>query len=319
MTLSEALRAGRRRCSAPTRPAARPASSPRPSSRWRCSTGSGRGARSGGSPAQLLERLLSTDDPTRDAPPADDGARRALGPRRHDQPADPAPCRPGRPTRVNTPGGRRIFGIENEYGVTCSTGASARSRPTRWPATCSARSSRGAARATCSSPTARGSTSTSARTPSTPPPSATTSRQLVAHDKAGERILEGLVVDAQQRLREDGMAGEIYVFKNNTDSAGNSYGCHENYLVTPGGRVRRRSPTCCMPFLISRQIICGAGKVVATSKGATYCREPAGRPHLGGRVAARPPAPGRSSTPATSRTPTPSTTAGCTSSSATRT
>src|SRR5918994_6220889 len=52
--------------------------------------------------------------------------------------------------------------------------------------------------------------------------------QLIAHDRAGERIIEGLVVDAQQRLREDGVAGDIYVFKNNTDSAGNSYGCHEN-------------------------------------------------------------------------------------------
>ena len=60
-------------------------------------------------------------------------------------------------------------------------------------------------------------------------------RQVVAHDKAGERIIEGLVVDAQQRLREDGVAGDIYVFKNNTDSAGNSYGCHENYLVTRAG------------------------------------------------------------------------------------
>ena len=33
-------------------------------------------------------------------------------------------------------------------------------------------------------------------------------RQVVAHDRAGERIIEGLVVDAQQRLREDGVAGD---------------------------------------------------------------------------------------------------------------
>ena len=38
------------------------------------------------------------------------------------------------------------------------------------------------------------------------------------HDKAGERILEGLLVDADQRLREEGIAGDIYLFKNNTDS-----------------------------------------------------------------------------------------------------
>jgi hypothetical protein len=39
----------------------------------------------------------------------------------------------------------------------------------------------------------------------------------------------GLLVDAEKRLHDEGIAGEIYLFKNNTDSAGNSYGCHENY------------------------------------------------------------------------------------------
>src|SRR3979409_1094351 len=54
---------------------------------------------------------------------------------------------------------------------------------------------------------------------------------LVVHDKAGERLPEGLVRSAEQRLREEGTRGEVYLFKNNTASAGNSYGCHENYLV----------------------------------------------------------------------------------------
>src|ERR687884_633640 len=49
---------------------------------------------------------------------------------------------------------------------------------------------------------------------------------LVVHDKAGERILEQLVQSAEQRLREEGIRGEVFLFKNNTDSAGNSYGCH---------------------------------------------------------------------------------------------
>jgi proteasome accessory factor A len=95
-------------------------------------------------------------------------------------------------------------------------------------------------------------------------------RQLVVHDKAGERILEGLVADAQERLTEEGIQGEIYVFKNNTDSAGNSYGCHENYLVGRAGEFQQLSDVL-IPFLVSRQITCGAGKVVSTSKGATYC------------------------------------------------
>ena len=55
---------------------------------------------------------------------------------------------------------------------------------------------------------------------------------LVACDRAGERIVADLVRRAQRRLPEHGIAGQIRAFKNNTDSAGNSYGCHENYLVS---------------------------------------------------------------------------------------
>ena len=91
----------------------------------------------------------------------------------------------------------------------------------------------------------------------------------VTHDKAGERVLEGLVAEAQLRLAEEGIKGQIYLFKNNTDSAGNSYGCHENYLVRRGGDFGAVSDGL-LPFLISRQLICGAGKIVHTSKGATY-------------------------------------------------
>ena len=99
---------------------------------------------------------------------------------------------------------------------------------------------------------------------------------LVAHDKAGERILEGLLVDADQRLREEGIAGDIYLFKNNTDSAGNSYGCHENYLV-PRHRELGRLTDILTPFLVTRQLICGAGAVVQAPRGAVYClSRPAG-------------------------------------------
>jgi proteasome accessory factor A len=93
---------------------------------------------------------------------------------------------------------------------------------------------------------------------------------LVAHDKAGERILEGLLVDADRWLREEGIAGDIYLFKNNTDSAGNSYGCHENYSVGRHGEFGRLADIL-IPFLVTRQIICGAGKVLQTPRGAVYC------------------------------------------------
>jgi proteasome accessory factor A len=93
--------------------------------------------------------------------------------------------------------------------------------------------------------------------------------ELVTHDKAGERILEGLVADAQQRLEEEGIPGDVYLFKNNTDSAGNSYGCHENFLVTRHGEFSRLADVL-IPFLVTRQIIVGAGKVLATPRGAMY-------------------------------------------------
>src|SRR5438132_2544317 len=93
---------------------------------------------------------------------------------------------------------------------------------------------------------------------------------LVEHDKAGELILEGLLVDADRRLREEGIAGDIYLFKNNTDSAGNSYGCHENYLVGRHGEFGRLADIL-IPFLVTRQVICGAGKVLQTPRGAVYC------------------------------------------------
>ncbi|WP_337060724.1 Pup--protein ligase [Kineococcus sp. G2] len=94
-------------------------------------------------------------------------------------------------------------------------------------------------------------------------------RQLVVHDRAGERTLEGLLVDAERRLEEEGIAGEVFLFKNNTDSAGNSYGCHENYLVSRHGEFGRLSDVL-IPFLVSRQLVVGAGKVVQTPRGATY-------------------------------------------------
>ena len=44
-------------------------------------------------------------------------------------------------------------------------------------------------------------------------------------------MLEACLPAAEERLREEGLSGEIYIFKNNTDSLGNTYGCHENFLM----------------------------------------------------------------------------------------
>ncbi len=213
---------------------------------------------------------------------------------------------------------RRIFGIENEYGVTCTFKGQRRLSPDE------------VARYLFRKVVSWGRSSNvflrnGARLyldvgshPEYATPECDDVVELVTHDKAGERILEGLLLDAEQRLHDEGIAGDIYLFKNNTDSAGNSYGCHENYLVGRAGEFSRLADVL-IPFLVTRQIVVGAGKVTQTPRGASYAVSPARRAHLGGRLAAPPPAAGRSSTPATSRTPTPRSTAACTSSSATPT
>ncbi len=92
---------------------------------------------------------------------------------------------------------------------------------------------------------------------------------LVAQDKAGEAILQGLVQHAQAQLEAEGVKGEIYLFKNNSDSAGNSYGCHENYCTERDEDLSRHEQLT-IPFLITRQIFAGAGRVVTTNRGTHY-------------------------------------------------
>ncbi|MET9021090.1 Pup--protein ligase [Actinopolymorpha sp. NPDC004070] len=164
---------------------------------------------------------------------------------------------------------RRIFGLENEYGVTCTFRGQRRLSPDEvarylfrrvvsW-----GRSSNVFLRNGARLYLDVGSH------PEYATPECDSITDLVTHDKAGERILEGLLVDAERRLREEGIAGDVYLFKNNTDSAGNSYGCHENYLVSRHGEFSRLADVL-IPFLVSRQIICGAGKVLQTPRGAVY-------------------------------------------------
>ncbi|MBI1726807.1 MAG: proteasome accessory factor PafA2 family protein, partial [Candidatus Rokubacteria bacterium] len=86
----------------------------------------------------------------------------------------------------------------------------------------------------------------------------------------GERIVEDLLHQAEKRLREDGISGNILLFKNNTDSAGNSYGCHENYLVSRDVSFQRLAEGL-IPFFVTRQIFAGAGKVLQTPRGFHYC------------------------------------------------
>jgi len=164
---------------------------------------------------------------------------------------------------------RRIFGLENEYGVTCTLRGQRRLSPDE------------VARYLFRRVVSWGRSSNvflenGARLyldvgshPEFATPECDDLYDLVAHDKAGERILEGLVQGAEERLAEEGIRGEIFIFKNNTDSAGNSYGCHENYLVSRH-KDFHRTVDVLIPFLVTRQIYLGAGKLTQTPRGTAF-------------------------------------------------
>jgi proteasome accessory factor A len=165
---------------------------------------------------------------------------------------------------------RRIFGLENEYGVTCTLRGQRRLSPDEvarylfrrvvsWGRSSNVFLANGA----------RLYLDVGSH-PEYATPECDSVHELVVHDKAGERILEQLLGSAEQRLREEGIRGDIYLFKNNTDSAGNSYGCHENYLTSRRDEFNHYAEVL-IPFLVSRQIYAGAGKVLQTARGATYC------------------------------------------------
>jgi proteasome accessory factor A len=165
---------------------------------------------------------------------------------------------------------RRIFGIENEYGVTCTLRGQRRLSPDEvarylfrrvvsWGRSSNVFLANGA----------RLYLDVGSH-PEYATPECDSIYDLVAHDKAGERILENLLSAAEQRLREEGIRGDIFLFKNNTDSAGNSYGCHENYLTSRRDDLSSYAEVL-IPFLVSRQIYAGAGKVLQTARGAMYC------------------------------------------------
>ena len=87
---------------------------------------------------------------------------------------------------------------------------------------------------------------------------------LITYDKAGERILEELAVAAERRLRDAGTDGAVCVFKASADS-----GSREKYLVSRQGEFGRLADAL-VPFLVTRQVICGAGQVLQTPQGTVY-------------------------------------------------
>ena len=166
---------------------------------------------------------------------------------------------------------RRIYGLENEYGITCTVDGARRLSPDE------------GARYLFRRVVAWGRSANvflvnGARLyldvgshPEYATPECDSVVDVITHDKAGERILEQLAVSAEDRLREEGIDGDVFLFKNNTDSANNSYGCHENYMTVRNDDLSSYDEVL-IPFLVSRQIWAGAGKIFENPRGgAGFC------------------------------------------------
>jgi proteasome accessory factor A len=95
-------------------------------------------------------------------------------------------------------------------------------------------------------------------------PECATPLEVVLYDKAGDVWLSHFAKQVNGSLSEQ---GRVTLFKNNTDAYGNTYGCHENYLVETATytalfeQQAHRLYRTLIPFLVSRQILCGSGKI----------------------------------------------------------
>lgn len=164
---------------------------------------------------------------------------------------------------------RRIFGLETEYGITCVLKGHRRLTPDE------------AARYLFRSVVQWGRSSNVflenggrlyldvGSHPEFATPECDSILDAVLFDKAGETILNRLVTVAEARLKDEGIRGSLHLFKNNSDSAGNSYGCHENYLLRREDSLALHESVL-IPFLVTRQIFTGAGRILTTSRGPMF-------------------------------------------------
>ncbi|MDO5671840.1 MAG: Pup--protein ligase [Actinomycetaceae bacterium] len=168
---------------------------------------------------------------------------------------------------------RRVFGIETEYGVTCASTDGSGANPL---------DADQAARLLFAPLMEKG-RSSNLFLPNggrlyldvgSHPEYATAEcdrlEDLLAQEQAGDSLLADLITQANAKLKTDGIAGTLHVFKNNLDSQGNSFGCHENYLMRRDKDFRSKVDSL-VSFFVTRQILTGAGWVRHDDDGITYC------------------------------------------------
>jgi hypothetical protein len=143
-------------------------------------------------------------------------------------------------------------------------------------------------------------------------PEVTTAREAVVWDRAADEIVRASMTHANAVLASDPQSAdgaEMIIHKNNSDGKGNSYGCHENFLLSrdlPFGRMASQIT----PHFVTRQIFCGASLVVRTTTSATKSAN--GPTSSKKRSASKRHSNGRSSTPVMNRMPTRKSIAGST-------
>lgn len=97
-------------------------------------------------------------------------------------------------------------------------------------------------------------------------PECRSAREATVYDKAADAQLAQATPTAQERLAQRGYRGRLSIVKNNADTEGNTYGCHENYMALSEsdwlGREDHLRLTIryLIPFLVTRQLFCGAGR-----------------------------------------------------------
>jgi len=161
---------------------------------------------------------------------------------------------------------RRIYGLETEYGITCTSNGQRRLTPDE------------AARYLFRNVVSWGRSSNVfmgnggrlyldvGSHPEFATPECDNPFEAVLYDRAGESIISNLVLIAEERLSNEGINGTVHIVKNNVDSAGNSYGCHENYLLARDGNEALLESVL-IPHLVSRVIYCGSGRIASNNKG----------------------------------------------------
>ncbi|QPK82074.1 Pup--protein ligase [Schaalia sp. ZJ405] len=93
---------------------------------------------------------------------------------------------------------------------------------------------------------------------------------LLEQDRAGAHMLRDLAQVADSAFEEQGAGVRVHLFRNNLDSQGNAFGCHENYLLHRR-RDFRQVADALVSFFITRQILVGNGWIKHGPDGASLC------------------------------------------------